>query len=75
MDHRFPDATALRCGSAWQFILALNKLDNTGNDTQQILLKISRAACSLLPKTQKSVLPHGNLSGLLGWLLKWFGLR
>lgn len=75
MDHRFPHAAALRCGSAWQFILALSRLNNTISDTQQILLKIPRAACSLLPKTQKSVLPHGNLSGLSGWLWKWFGLR
>lgn len=68
MDHRFPHAVALWCGSAWQFILALSRLNNTGNDTRQIFLKIFRAACSLLPKTQKSVLPHGDLSGLLGWL-------
>lgn len=66
---------ALTCGSAWQFILALSKWNNTGNDTQQIPLKIPRAACSLLPKAQKSVLPHGNLSGLLGSFWKWFGLR
>lgn len=69
MDYRFPHGL-----NVW-FCLALSKWNNTGNDTQQIPLKIPRAACSLLPKAQKSVLPHGNLSGLLGSFWKWFGLR
>ena len=71
----FPRVAALRYGSASQFISALNRLDNTGNNTRQILLKISGAACNPLPETQKSVPPHANLSGFFGWLWRRTGLR
>lgn len=73
--HSFPRIAAPRYDSTWQFILALNGLNTTSDNTHQILLKIPGAAYSPLPKIQKPVLPHENLSGLLGWLWKWTGLK
>lgn len=75
MGHSFPHTAALRNGSAQQFILALNRLNNTGNNTHQTHLKILGAAFSPLLKTQRPVLPHAKLLGLLGWLWRWTGLR
>lgn len=75
MGHSFPCRVALRNGSAQQFASALNRLNNTGNNPHQSRLEIRGAACSPLPRIQKSVLPCVSLLGLLGWLWKRTGVK
>lgn len=75
MGRSFPHVAASRNSATQQFILVLNRLNYSGNNNpRQISLKILGAACSPLLRTWKPVLPHANLSGILGWLWRWSGL-
>lgn len=55
MGHSFSNIAAPIYGPTWQFILSLNRLNKTSNNTHQILLQIARTACSPVPNQDSEV--------------------